>query len=316
MNNNIKPVKALIEIPSWLGDFVMSTPSIENIINHYQDIEITIIGSSAPIEAIKNHPKVVRTMVLDKRYKSLYKACNQLGEFDIYFTFRSSFRAKFLKFFIKAKKKYQYNNIYQDCHQVEKYNKFINDSLNANFKAGTLSLPVEIVRKNNKSRTVGINPGASYGNAKRWYPKEFGKVAEELSKTYNIIIFGNSNEVQFALEIEKLLVSKGVENYINLSGKTSISELIKSISKLDLFITGDSGPMHIAACFKIPTVALFGPTNDLETSQWLNKRKIIIKKNLACQPCLKRICPLGHHNCMKLIDAKEVIDAIKKNNFL
>ena len=56
MNKNIKkPVKALIELPTWLGDCVMSTPAIENIINYYSDIEITIIGPYSSIEIIKNH---------------------------------------------------------------------------------------------------------------------------------------------------------------------------------------------------------------------------------------------------------------------
>ena len=68
--------------------------------------------------------------------------------------------------------------------------------------------------------------------------------------------------------------------------------------------------MHLAASFKIPTVAIFGPTNDDETSQWMNQKSVVIKKNLDCQPCMKRICPLQHHNCMKLIDSKDIIQAI------
>jgi heptosyltransferase-2 len=86
--------------------------------------------------------------------------------------------------------------------------------------------------------------------------------------------------------------------------------LIDKISNLDLLITGDSGPMHVAAAFQIPTVAIFGPTKDSETSQWMNKKSVIIKKNLECQPCMKRTCPLGHHDCMKKIKAKQVLKAI------
>ena len=69
--------------------------------------------------------------------------------------------------------------------------------------------------------------------------------------------------------------------------------------------------MHIAASFGIPTVSLFGPTRDYETSQWLNQSSIIIKKNLDCQPCMKRTCPLLHHNCMKLIETDEVVKALE-----
>ena len=68
--------------------------------------------------------------------------------------------------------------------------------------------------------------------------------------------------------------------------------------------------MHLAASLNVPTIAIFGPTNSLETSQWKNSKSIIIKKELDCQPCMKRTCPLHHHNCMKLIEAEEIIKSI------
>ncbi len=117
------------------------------------------------------------------------------------------------------------------------------------------------------------------------------------------------------MDIEKNLIEKRVENYQNLAGNTSITELIDKISNLDLFITGDSGPMHVAAAFQIPTVAIFGPTKDDETSQWMNEKSIIVKKNLECQPCMHRVCPLKHHNCMNLIRAIDVLSAVKKIDY-
>jgi len=304
-------MKVLIELPTWLGDCVMATPAIENIVNFDNDVQITFIGSFVAIEAMKNHPKVVKTVVLDKKYGVLYKTARNLGEFDYFFSFRSSLRTKFLKFLISAKNKYQFDkNKYQHRHQVEKYNDFINDSLNINFPAGKLLLST-INFQSSTQKTVGINPGASYGSAKRWYPEEFAKVASELSDQYDIVIFGGPDEQDIALDIEKLLIKKDVKNYKNLAGKTTIPELINHISNLDLFITGDSGPMHVAATFEVPTVAIFGPTKDDETSQWMNEKSLIVKKNLDCQPCMKRTCPLGHHDCMKLIKAVDVLDSVK-----
>ena len=289
----------------------MATPAIENIVNFGNDVEITFIGSFVSIEALKNHPKVVKTVVLDKKYRVLYKTARNLGEFDYFFSFRSSLRTKFLKFLISAKNKYQFDkNKYQHRHQVEKYNDFINDSLDINFQPGKLLLST-ISSQSSTQKTVGINPGASYGSAKRWYPEEFAKVASELSDQYDIVIFGGPDEQDIALDIEKLLIKKDVKNYKNLAGKTTIPELINHISNLDLFITGDSGPMHVAAAFEVPTVAIFGPTKDDETSQWMNEKSLIVKKNLDCQPCMKRTCPLGHHDCMKLIKAVDVLDSVK-----
>jgi heptosyltransferase-2 len=304
-------VKILIEIPTWLGDCVMATPAIENTVNFYNDVEITFIGSFVSIEALKNHPKAIKTFVLDKKYTSLYKISRDLGNFDAFFSFRSSLRTKFLKFLISAKNKYQFDkNKYQNRHQVEKYNDFVNDSLSIDSTAKKLQIYGYNIVKS-KKKILGINPGASYGSAKRWYPQEFAKVASELSAEYDIVIFGGPDEVDIAGDIEQALIDSSVKNYKNLAGNTTITELINKIASLDLFITGDSGPMHIAAAFQIPTVAIFGPTKDKETSQWMNKKSIIVKKNLDCQPCMKRICPLQHHNCMNLIKAADVLDAVE-----
>ena len=306
-------MKILIELPTWMGDTVMASVAIENIVNYYNSPEITLIGSSISIEILKNHPCVKTSHVLTKKYISLIKIVRNLSDFDVFFSFRSPFRSTTLKLLVSSKNKYQFKNSkYQNRHQVEKYNDFTNDSLDTNFLAGKL-----VVHNGKKSITnnpkplVGINPGASYGNAKRWYPKEFAKVAFELSSQYEIIIFGGHNEIDIAVDIEKLLVEKGVTNYTNLAGNTTIQELINRISSLDLFITGDSGPMHLAASFQVPTVAIFGPTKDEETSQWMNKKSIIVKKTLDCQPCMQRTCPLKHHNCMNHIKAIDVLNAVK-----
>ena len=307
-------MRILIELPTWLGDCVMTTPAIENIVNFYNDVKITFIGSFASIEAMKRHPKTVKTMVLDKKYTSLYKISKKLGGFDAFFSFRSSTRSKFLKFLISSQNKYQFDkNKYQNCHQVEKYNNFVNDSLSINSKPMELKLYKDSKFKiqNSKSPLLGINPGASYGSAKRWYPEEFSEVASDLSSQYDIVIFGGPDEKDITTDIERSLIKKDVDNYKNLSGNTTIPELIDGISNLDLFITGDSGPMHVAAAFQVPTVAIFGPTKDKETSQWMNKKSTIVKKNLDCQPCMKRVCPLKHHDCMKLVKAADVLDAVK-----
>jgi len=314
LNTNTRsPIKVLIEIPNWLGDCVMFTPALDNIINYYNDIEITVFGSSTSIEFIANHPKIVKTLTVDSKNKFLYKTFAHLGSFDVFFSFRGSIRAKIIKFIIRATKKYQYSHDkYPKRHQVEKYVDFVNDCLSTNTSPGNLSCYITNLNNKSTSRTLGINPGASYGSAKRWYPEQFAKIAIELSDNFDIMIFGGQGELEFAEEIEGYLIKNNISNYLNLAGKTSISELTNYISNLDIFITGDSGPMHIAASLNIPTISLFGSTDPIETSQWKNPHGIIVKKNLECQPCMKRTCPLKHHNCMKLIDAREVIDSISE----
>jgi len=88
-------MKILIELPSWLGDAVMATPAIENIVNYYDDSQVTLIGSSISVEALEHHPKVKKTYILKKNLVFLYKLAKNLGEFDAFFSFRSSYEQVF-----------------------------------------------------------------------------------------------------------------------------------------------------------------------------------------------------------------------------
>jgi len=306
-------MRILIELPSWLGDAVMTSPAIENLINHFDDIEITLIGSKISNEVFKNHPNVIRAYTLDRKLLNVIKRLNEFDEFDFFFSFRNSLRAKMIKLLVPSKIKYQFNKSrYYSGHQVEKYNDFINDSLKINTNARNLLVHFEKDNSDKQNKLIGINPGAAYGDAKRWYPEKFAEVAAELSNQYDILIFGGPKEKNIAKDIENFLIKKGVNNFKNLATLISINELIHQISNLDLFITNDSGPMHLAAALQIPTVAIFGPTKDNETSQWMNEKSVVVKKDFTCQPCMKRVCPLNHHNCMKLVEASDVLDAVKK----
>jgi len=313
--------KVLIEVPTWLGDCVMATPAIENIVNLHPDANITIFGSAVSTKVFEHHPNVQRIIIDDSRKQKfrifhLYKQAKQLGGFDCAISFRRTLASKLFVWFSRATLKGNYKRYTKKViHQAIRYNDFINEVFGVDTVAGQL-----VIYKNPKTskgvrsdkKILGINPGASYGSAKRWYPEEFAKVAGELSGRYDIVIFGGPGEKDMAKDIEKVLIEKSVINYKNLAGNTTIPELIDKISNLDLFITGDSGPMHVAAAFQVPTVAIFGPTKDDETSQWMNDKSVIVKKNLDCQPCMKRTCLLKHHNCMKLITSAEVIDAVNR----
>ncbi len=324
--------RVLIELPTWLGDAVMVTPAIENLLsylekdnenknsqNNHKNPCIVLVGSKIALAALKHHPSISETLVLKKSYYHTYHLIRKLGIFDLAFSFRSSLRATFLLMCARTKYRYQFKKKhYQNTtHQVIKYHNFIDRSLNTSTRISSLKL-YSVQTKHKKNKTVkhkkpilGINPGATYGSAKRWYPAHFSDVGLALSSRYDIKIFGSKNEFNIASEIHKILLLAGVHAE-NLAGKTDIDTLIYHIKNLDLFITTDSGPMHIAAAFSVPTVAIFGPTNTKETAPWQNKNSIIVKKELVCQPCMKRHCPLGHHQCMRYLEPKQVLDAVKQ----
>ncbi len=315
-------MKILIEIPTWLGDAVMTTPAIENIVATYPQCELVIFGSFVSTKLFLFHPNV-KKIVIDEskkegnRYVNLYRLSKSIGEVDIALSFRKNFTTKFFLFFVSSSKKYIYQR-YSDeqIHQVIRYNDFINKSLLCRTTPGKLKIVVkEEESVETQKPLLGINPGATYGSAKRWYPEEFAKVAIALSSRYDIILFGGKGEVDIAMDIEKRLIDAKILNYKNLAGKTSVEELIKTISTLDLFITNDSGPMHVAAAFSVPTVCIFGPTRHLETHQWMNTNEMLLRKEMDCAPCMKRVCPLKHHDCMKLITANDVLEVIVQNGF-
>jgi heptosyltransferase-2 len=306
--------KILIEVPTWLGDCVMTTPAIENIIKTYPNVQITIFGAFVSSAIFEEHPNVQK-IVLDESKKAssrigwIYKKAKELGAFDASLTFRRTFFSKLFIWLTNAKTKGYYKRYTKEViHQTIRYNDFVNKTFQLTTTTDDLKIYFEPFKY--EKPTLGINPGASYGSAKRWYPEKFAKVAIELSSVYEIVIFGGPAEANMAGDIEKELIKANIKNYSNIAGKTTIKELCQKIGGLDLFITGDSGPMHVAAAFKVPTVAIFGPTKDQETSQWMNPKGVIVKREMACSPCMKRTCPLKHHECMKLIEAEDVLEKI------
>ncbi len=313
----------LIILPNWLGDAVMATPAIEALCVTYPDAKLILVGSYVSVEALKHHPKCIRSYVDEtknggNRFVNTYQFAKKIGKHDIAITFRNQLHSSLLLFWsgtpITAGRKSWHSSLLlthalkpkNPSHLVEQYT-LISQSLSPlPLTIGTLEL--HIPKHSYERPTLGINPGATYGSAKRWYPDKFATVARTLSVSYDIVIFGGPNEVEMANDIEAALSGTAVKN---LAGKTSIEQLCAMIGGLDLFITNDSGPMHVAAAYQVPTVAIFGPTRYLETSQWKNEKSVIVRHDMKCAPCMKRECPLGHHECMTTITALEVIEATK-----
>ena len=156
-----------------------------------------------------------------------------------------------------------------------------------------------------KHQLIGINPGAAYGSAKCWLPENFVSATHKFLKSPNsrIIYFGDLNSAKLVDRI----CSKFPEQVINLAGKTSIRELMALIKLCSVFLTNDSGPMHIAAALKTPLVAIFGSTSEIKTGPYQHGK--VIRKHIECSPCYKRICPIDHR-CMTRIEVDEVYQEV------
>jgi len=286
----------IIEPPTWLGDSVMASGAIEKLIEYLKPSRVTIFGSFVSTSLFPQYESIIDKK--DKRLKSLFS----LPKADMFVSFRRSLYSKILKV------KYGGYTLKKSNigHLSEQYNSYVNFILNKELP--NYAPKLNFIPKKYDTITVGINPGAAFGAAKRWYPKEFAKVANALNA--KIIIFGGPGEEEMAKAIEDSLEGN---NYINLCAKLSIKELYEALGGLDMLITNDSGPMHIAASYGINVVAIIGPTNYKHTYPYNTNYKIVTK-NLECAPCNKRVCPLKTHACMKEIKAIDVIDAIKELN--
>ncbi|HME08627.1 MAG TPA: lipopolysaccharide heptosyltransferase II, partial [Bryobacteraceae bacterium] len=154
-----------------------------------------------------------------------------------------------------------------------------------------------------RGRVVGVSPGAAYGTAKRWLPERFAEAALRIARQRNasIALFGSSDERALCEEIGAILGDHPHENY---AGRTTLSEFIELAAACEVFLTNDSGAMHIASALGVPTVAIFGATDDVGTGPTGSNARIVRQK-VDCSPCLLRECPIDHR-CMKLVTADRV----------
>ena len=153
------------------------------------------------------------------------------------------------------------------------------------------------------NRTViGVNPGAFYGSAKRWSSERYAEVLDQLinERQASVVIFGSANEVVIAEAIQSAMRNRPIV----FSGRTALSELIAMIACCNLFLTNDSGPMHLAAALGVPTLAVFGSTDETATGP-MSPAAVVVNKRVECSPCLLRKCPIDHR-CMTRITTEEV----------
>lgn len=155
-------------------------------------------------------------------------------------------------------------------------------------------------------RWAFLAPGSVWPT-KRWKAEGFVRVARELrAKGFGICLVGAPGEEEIAKSIENQ-----VPGCLNYCGKTSLFEMYELFREGEILICNDSGAMHMAAVAGLPTVAVFGPTTkELGYRPWQD-RAVIVEKDLPCRPCGKhggRRCPIGTHECMEAVDARQVVD--------
>jgi heptosyltransferase-2 len=333
--HNIK--KILIRSVNWIGDAVMTTPAIGNIRQYFPDAEITILANSLVSPVFLHHPWVDRVITFDEKgsHKGFVGRMRLAGElrqhsFDLAVILPNSLNSAFVPWLagipVRIGKtgdgrslllSHRFPRSLQPAgvHQTQNYLAIVEHfgitgdrktQLIATTDQEDRALASRLAKSGiaEDDFVLGINPGATYGSAKRWYPDRFAYVARTLSREWGarVVITGGPGETAIAADIERDLAG----TCLNMAGLTSVRELMSLVKRCNFFITNDSGPMHLAAAFAVPLVAVFGST-DHSTTYPLSDSAIVVRESIDCAPCMKRECPTDHI-CMKAVMPDAVIE--------
>lgn len=330
--------KLLVRAVNWVGDAVMTTPAIGAIRERFPQAEITILANPLVSQMFSPHSWVDRVITFDRNgaHKGIagrFRLASQIRKqaFDAAIILPNSFESALIPWMagipIRLGKSSDgrafmltgcYNPDPQKPagHEVGYYLDLV-----SHFGiTGVARVPHLTVTEQELGNAavrlaeggasdgdfiIGINPGAAFGSAKRWYPERFAEVARQLAAAWNakVVIFGGPGEIDIAAGIAGHLGGQ----CLNLAGRTSLRELMALIGSCDFFVSNDSGPMHIAAALDVPLVAIFGSTDHATTSPYTDKA-VIVRKDVECAPCKLRECPTDHR-CMLEVTADDVVQA-------
>jgi heptosyltransferase-2 len=175
------------------------------------------------------------------------------------------------------------------------------DGIDAARQAGAAALAERGV----SAPAIGISPGAAYGNAKRWLPERFAEAAAQLARARgaSVLVFGSAAERPLCEQI-----AAAVPGARNLAGETTLRQFIDLAAACSVFLTNDSGAMHIASALAVPVAAVFGATDDTATGP-SGRYALVIREHAECSPCLLRECPIDHR-CMTRVTAANVVSRI------
>lgn len=311
----------------------MTTPAMGAVRASFPGASITVAGPPAVAEIFSPHPHCDRVLVFNKKgrhrgMRGLWRFAKDLRRerFDLAVLFQNAFEAAAMAFLARIPIRLGYGTDGRGLllthgvdvgpgerllHHTDYYVSML-ERAGIGGGSGRLRLECTEAEKDYARRLlsahrfwVGINPGAAYGSAKRWLPERFAEVADTLARRLDagILITGGPGEEDIGRDIESALGSP----CLNLAGRTTVRQLMAVIERCGLFVTNDSGPMHVAAALGAPIVALFGSTDPGTTSP-LGDNVRIVRGSVPCAPCLKRSCPTDHA-CMEAITADHVLEA-------
>lgn len=337
---DLKPKKILVRSTNWIGDVIMTTPALRTIRENFPEAEITILALPWVADIFSACPHVDRIFFYDKngKYRGLRGRLPLIKDlaalkFDLTILLQNAFEAAFVTYLagIPARAGYTTDGRFlflthrvklpkarKKIHQVHYYQGLLED---LGLKPGSDELFLQLPEKDMAwarrfvdenvpdGPLVGFNPGAAYGPAKRWPADKFAELAVQVAGKLNgrMLVFGTEADREAASIINA--AAPGL--VFDMTGRTSLAQAMALINCCRVFVTNDSGLMHVGAALKTPTVAIFGSTNPITTGPF-SKNSVVIRKEIPCSPCLKTHCRKSDFQCMRDISADEVFTTLEK----
>lgn len=336
-------MKILIRATNWVGDAIMALPAIRVVRNRFPEAQITILARPYVADIYDRQGICDELIAYDpsgphKGWRGRERLARELRtkKFDVALLLQNAFDAAWLAWRAEIPQRVGYARDGRTLlltkaipvpkpGQIPPHEKFYYlELLRGIGWLDTLpdeSLIVLQVTEEQKRRAndtllkagvrngafrVAIGAGASYGSAKCWLPERFAAVANQLQleQDADILLFGTPAEASVSTAIASAMPRQPID----LTGKTTITDLPALLSLCNLFLGNDSGAMHVAAAVGLPVVAIFGSTDPSGTAP-VTPRHTIVQQKPYCSPCFLRRCPTDHR-CMTAISAEMVHSAV------
>lgn len=334
----LKPFFALnilVRATNWVGDAVMSLPAIRAVRSRFPGARITVLARPW-VAGVYAREKAIDCIIRYtapggwKGWSARRAAAAQLGGFDCAILLPNSFDAALVAWMARIPMRIGYRRdgrgwLLTDAvrppepGEIPRHERFY--YLELLRRAGILDeYPpspcirfdgMEEARAAGQARfaheglegpVVGVSPGAAFGGAKRWPAERFTAAARAVAHETGaaVALFGSAGERELCAGIARSL-DVPVRDF---SGRTSLEEFIELAAACRVFLTNDSGAMHIASAAGTPTVAVFGATDDTTTGP-TGPLARVLREHAPCSPCLLRECPIDHR-CMTAVAPERV----------
>lgn len=323
--------KILCIKPRGIGDIVLSTIVLENLKDHFPSADIHYLTEEFAKLSVANN-LLVSKVITYRKSEIIFCVVKKIRKekYDLVFDFWSNPKTAQITFLSGAKyrvgfgyrgRKYAYNVIADSGrgmgHSAEHNLELLNaisvpiNSRNIHFdiseseKTKAKKYFDEVFKP--KEMIIGIVPSGGW-SSKRCDPDKWIEFCEKIySKFRNkfLILWGPGDEND-ATQIYYSLKAVSV-----LAPQTDVAEMAGLISKCNLIIANDSGPMHIAAALNVPTIGIFGPTDPKKHGPYSLNSDYIIKDDLHCIVCNKLVCPYNQE-CMKELSSDLILQKVEK----